>query len=276
MLCARRVAHSVTRMFHAWRVAVTCTQRNQKKKKNPHTGTATPKIIPGSVGAAHATYIRGRGVAPWGGHSATAEVKHAESPKITVKSQFKRETSGNPRPPTRVQRAGLTQDAQAVVDGDDDDVAVARQHAAVDHVPGALHVGAAVDVNHHGLPAARVVDVWRETRGGAGRSLPGLLPAWRLPAHTRFLLPIPTYFLFHFLLHFLLHVRPCDPPNPNSGSASRPLFWRHPLPTLLPVTSRSLLSVPMWALLPVPLPVLCPMYDPPLPTSGPTASLAVV
>lgn len=47
--------------------------------------------------------------------------------------------------------ARLTQDADPVVQRDDDDIAVAGQNAAVDHVPCALHVRAAVYVDHHGF-----------------------------------------------------------------------------------------------------------------------------
>lgn len=47
------------------------------------------------------------------------------------------------------QQKRLTQDADAEVERDDDDIAVAGQDAAVDHVPCALHVGASVNVDHH-------------------------------------------------------------------------------------------------------------------------------
>lgn len=53
----------------------------------------------------------------------------------------------------------LTEHAQAVVDGDDDDIAVAGQDAAVEHAAGALHVGAPVDEHHHRLGAAALPDV---------------------------------------------------------------------------------------------------------------------
>ena len=59
-------------------------------------------------------------------------------------------------------RHSLTQDAQAVVDGDDDDIAVAGQDAAVDHVARALHVGPAVDVHHHRLLAVLIMDVCKK------------------------------------------------------------------------------------------------------------------
>lgn len=48
----------------------------------------------------------------------------------------------------------LTEHAQAVVHGHHDHVAVGGEDAGVEHVPGAFHVGAAVDKQHHGfLPA---------------------------------------------------------------------------------------------------------------------------
>lgn len=45
----------------------------------------------------------------------------------------------------------LTEDADAVVESDNDDVSVAGQDAAIDHVARALHVGPSVDVDHHRL-----------------------------------------------------------------------------------------------------------------------------
>ena len=65
----------------------------------------------------------------------------------------------------------LTEHAQAVVDGDDDDVAVAGEDAAVEQVGGALHVGAAVDEHHDGLGAPALSDVWggKGERGGRAR-----------------------------------------------------------------------------------------------------------
>lgn len=57
---------------------------------------------------------------------------------------------------------GLTQNPQPVVDGDDDDVPVAGQDAAVDHVARPLHVGAPVDVDHDRLQTVLIVDVCRE------------------------------------------------------------------------------------------------------------------
>lgn len=55
----------------------------------------------------------------------------------------------------------LTEHAQPVVDGDDDDVAVAGQDTSVEHVARALHVGAPVDEDHDGLGAAALPDVCR-------------------------------------------------------------------------------------------------------------------
>lgn len=69
----------------------------------------------------------------------------------------------SPRPTRVPEVAPRTEDAQAVVHGDDDDVAVGRQHAAIEHVPCPLHVGAAVEEEHHRLLPA-VPDVW----GGVG------------------------------------------------------------------------------------------------------------
>ena len=57
-----------------------------------------------------------------------------------------------------------TEHTEAVVEGDDDDVAIAGQHAAVHHVPRALSVGAAVDVYHHRPLAPLLVDVWGRER----------------------------------------------------------------------------------------------------------------
>lgn len=42
----------------------------------------------------------------------------------------------------------LTQDANTIVQGDNDDVAVAGEHTSINHVPAALHVRASVDVHH--------------------------------------------------------------------------------------------------------------------------------
>lgn len=51
-----------------------------------------------------------------------------------------------------LERGGiLTEDADTVVEGDDDDISVAGQDASVDHVARALHVGSSVDVNHDRL-----------------------------------------------------------------------------------------------------------------------------
>lgn len=48
----------------------------------------------------------------------------------------------------------LTEDAESVVHGHHDHVSVGGEDAGVEHVPGALHVGASVYEQHHGfLPA---------------------------------------------------------------------------------------------------------------------------
>ena len=57
---------------------------------------------------------------------------------------------------------GLTEHAQAVVHRHDDDVAVGGQDAGVEHVPRALHEGAAVDEEHHRLLTA-VPDIYTHT-----------------------------------------------------------------------------------------------------------------
>lgn len=49
------------------------------------------------------------------------------------------------------QLAGLTQNSEAVVYRNDDNVSVAGEDAAVNHVAGSFHVGSAVDVNHDRL-----------------------------------------------------------------------------------------------------------------------------
>lgn len=67
-------------------------------------------------------------------------------------------------PPSGSEALGLTQNPQPVVDGDDDDVAVAGQDAAVDHVARPLHVGAPVDVDHDRLQSVFIVDVCGEHR----------------------------------------------------------------------------------------------------------------
>lgn len=45
----------------------------------------------------------------------------------------------------------LTEDSDAVVESDNDDISVAGQDAAIDHVARPLHVGSPVDVDHHRL-----------------------------------------------------------------------------------------------------------------------------
>lgn len=45
----------------------------------------------------------------------------------------------------------LTEDTDAVVESDNDDISVAGQDAPVDHVARPLHVGPSVDVDHHRL-----------------------------------------------------------------------------------------------------------------------------
>lgn len=55
----------------------------------------------------------------------------------------------------------LTQNSQSVVNRDHDDVAIAGQHAAVYHVPSALHVGSAVDIDHDRLLTVLIMDVWK-------------------------------------------------------------------------------------------------------------------
>lgn len=67
-----------------------------------------------------------------------------------------------------------TEDAQPVVDGDDDHIAVASQDAAVKHVASSLHVGTAVDEDHHRFWAATLPNVCgdgdRKQAGGTGKS----------------------------------------------------------------------------------------------------------
>lgn len=45
----------------------------------------------------------------------------------------------------------LTEDSDAVVESDNDDISVAGQDAPIDHVARPLHVGSSVDVDHHRL-----------------------------------------------------------------------------------------------------------------------------
>lgn len=45
----------------------------------------------------------------------------------------------------------LTEDSNAIVESDNDDISVAGQHAPIDHVACPLHVGPSMDVDHHGL-----------------------------------------------------------------------------------------------------------------------------
>lgn len=60
---------------------------------------------------------------------------------------------------------GLTKHAKPVVHGDHDDIAVGGQHTAVEHVACALHVGPAMDEEHHWLlpTVPDVCGVGRET-----------------------------------------------------------------------------------------------------------------
>lgn len=45
----------------------------------------------------------------------------------------------------------LTEDSDAVVESDNNDISVAGQDASIDHVARPLHVGSSVDVDHHRL-----------------------------------------------------------------------------------------------------------------------------
>lgn len=45
----------------------------------------------------------------------------------------------------------LTEDSDAIVESDNDDISVAGQDAPINHVAGPLHVGSSMDVDHHGL-----------------------------------------------------------------------------------------------------------------------------
>lgn len=60
----------------------------------------------------------------------------------------------------------LTEHAESVVHGHHDHVAVGGQHAGVEHVSGAFHVGAAVDKQHHWLLPA-VANICTHKRGGS-------------------------------------------------------------------------------------------------------------
>lgn len=51
----------------------------------------------------------------------------------------------------------LTKDAESIVDGDDDDATVARQHAAVIRISAAPFVALAVHEDDHGVPPAAAV-----------------------------------------------------------------------------------------------------------------------
>lgn len=56
-------------------------------------------------------------------------------------------------------RDKLTEHAEAVVHGDNYDISIGGENAAIKHVPWAFHVGAAVDEQHHRLLTA-VPDIW--------------------------------------------------------------------------------------------------------------------
>lgn len=55
----------------------------------------------------------------------------------------------------------LTQDAQPIVDGDDNHIPIAGQDAAVKHIPSSFHVRAPMDENHHRLGASALPNIWR-------------------------------------------------------------------------------------------------------------------
>lgn len=55
----------------------------------------------------------------------------------------------------------LTQHSQSVVKGNHNDVSIAGQDAAIDHVPCAFHVRSAVNVYHDRPQTILVVDVWK-------------------------------------------------------------------------------------------------------------------
>lgn len=51
----------------------------------------------------------------------------------------------------RKKKRMLTEDADSIVESDNDDVSIAGQDAPVDHVSRPFHVGPSVDVDHHRL-----------------------------------------------------------------------------------------------------------------------------
>lgn len=62
---------------------------------------------------------------------------------------------------------GLTEDAEPVVHGHHDHIAVGGQHAGIKHISSAFHVGASVDEQHHRLLPA-VTDICKNRVGGRG------------------------------------------------------------------------------------------------------------
>lgn len=116
----------------------------------------------------------------------------------------------------------LTQHAQPVVDGDDNDITIAGEDAAIHQVPSAFHVRAAMDVNHDRplpAPTARVAGVCAEHGVTEGHV------ESRVPLPTLLPLPVPLPALLSVPLPALLPAScptSCPASCPTSCPASRP------------------------------------------------------
>lgn len=51
----------------------------------------------------------------------------------------------------KTEKSVLTEDADSIVEGDNDDVSIAGQDAPINHVTRPLHIGPSMDVDHHRL-----------------------------------------------------------------------------------------------------------------------------
>ena len=137
------------------------THLHQSQRKLPSTAIVTSSAVT-KCRSPHST-------------SHTVSLESPERGRQILQLPWKAELPSNRRwyhhgkqSPNRESRTArrLTQNPQAVVDGDDDDVAVAGQDAPVDDVAGAFHVRASVDIDHHGLLTALIMDVWGKTGSG--------------------------------------------------------------------------------------------------------------
>lgn len=74
----------------------------------------------------------------------------------------------------------LTQHSQPIIQGHHDDISIAGQNAAVNHIPCSFHVGPTMDVHHNRSQPILIMDVCKKKKLKLSENILYLLDDWTI------------------------------------------------------------------------------------------------